>query len=288
MAEIDGEQYAARKLGCEISADPLNPLEPIKKVCKSHHPGEDLSILDRAYRRAVIQHSAQRRKSGEPYIIHPLAVSQILADLGMGPIVVAAGLLHDTVEDTDYMLDQCRAEFGAALIQHVVGVLHRVMQQTGRHHNRPHAQIRENLGNGQRVDDVRLARLAALGGVLDDGAPVRAVEDGQILTGMVGLAHFLDWFQRIERIGADLATQFTGGVLLAINLCHASHLPRHEVHCNREPVPCARTRPPSLVPQPLLPSSPWSFNRPNPVRTPLPSNRTRVRRDRIRAVSRPG
>ena len=38
MAEIDGEQYAARKLGCEISADPLNPLDPIKKVCKSHHP----------------------------------------------------------------------------------------------------------------------------------------------------------------------------------------------------------------------------------------------------------
>ena len=119
MAEIDGEQYAARKLGCEISADPLNP---IKKVCKSHHPDEDLSILDRAYRRAVIQHSAQRRKSGEPYIIHPLAVSQILADLGMGPIVVAAGLLHDTVEDTDYTLDQCRAEFGDTVAGLVDGV----------------------------------------------------------------------------------------------------------------------------------------------------------------------
>ena len=122
MAEIDGEQYAARKLGCEISAVPLNPLDPIKKVCKSHHPGEDLSILDRAYRRAVIQHSAQRRKSGEPYIIHPLAVSQILADLGMGPIVVAAGLLHDTVEDTDYTLDQCRAEFGDTVAGLVDGV----------------------------------------------------------------------------------------------------------------------------------------------------------------------
>ena len=122
MAEIDGEQYAARKLGCEISADPLNPLDPIKKVCKSHHPDEDLSILDRAYRRAVIQHSAQRRKSGEPYIIHPLAVSQILADLGMGPIVVAAGLLHDTVEDTDYTLDQCRAEFGDTVAGLVDGV----------------------------------------------------------------------------------------------------------------------------------------------------------------------
>ena len=122
MAEIDGEQYAARKLGCEISADPLNPLDPIKKVCKSHHPDEDLSILDRAYRRAVIQHSAQRRKSGEPYIIHPLAVAQILADLGMGPLVVAAGLLHDTVEDTDYTLDECRAEFGDTVTGLVDGV----------------------------------------------------------------------------------------------------------------------------------------------------------------------
>ena len=122
MSEIDGEQYAARKLGCEISADPLNPLEPIKQVCKAHHPGEDLSILDRAYQRAVIQHSVQRRKSGEPYIIHPLAVSQILADLGMGPIVVAAGLLHDTVEDTDYTLDQSRAEFGDTVAGLVDGV----------------------------------------------------------------------------------------------------------------------------------------------------------------------
>lgn len=122
MSEIDGEQYATRKLGCEISADPLNPLEPIKQVCKAHHPGEDLSILDRAYQRAVIQHSVQRRKSGEPYIIHPLAVSQILADLGMGPIVVAAGLLHDTVEDTDYTLDQCRAEFGDTVAGLVDGV----------------------------------------------------------------------------------------------------------------------------------------------------------------------
>lgn len=122
MSENDSEQYAARKLGCEISADPLNPLEPIKQVCKAHHPGEDLSILDRAYQRAVIQHSTQRRKSGEPYIIHPLAVSQILADLGMGPVVVAAGLLHDTVEDTDYTLDQCRAEFGDTVAGLVDGV----------------------------------------------------------------------------------------------------------------------------------------------------------------------
>ena len=122
MANDEAEHNAARMLGCEISDDPLNPLLPIMQACRNHHPDEDLSILERAYRRAVIQHSSQRRKSGEPYIIHPLAVAQILADLGMGPLVVAAGLLHDTVEDTDYTLDECRAEFGDMVTGLVDGV----------------------------------------------------------------------------------------------------------------------------------------------------------------------
>lgn len=122
MDNDEAEHNAARMLGCEISDDPLNPLLPIMQACRNHHPDEDLSILERAYRRAVIQHSSQRRKSGEPYIIHPLAVAQILADLGMGPLVVAAGLLHDTVEDTDYTLDECRAEFGDTVTGLVDGV----------------------------------------------------------------------------------------------------------------------------------------------------------------------
>jgi len=122
MANDEAEHNAARMLGCEISDDPLNPLLPIMQACRNHHPDEDLSILERAYRRAVIQHSSQRRKSGEPYIIHPLAVAQTLADLGMGPLVVAAGLLHDTVEDTDYTLDECRAEFGDTVTGLVDGV----------------------------------------------------------------------------------------------------------------------------------------------------------------------
>ena len=169
------------------------------------------------------------------------------------------GITHFKLTQLGNAIDQTGhgvAEFGAALIQRIVGVFHRVVQQAGCHHDRAHAQIRENLGNGQRVDDVRLARLAALGGVLDDGTPVGTVKNGQILIGVMGLAHLLDWIQRIERIGTDLTTQLTGGVLLAINLCHASHLPRHEVHCSREPEPCAFTCSPSLVPQPLLPSSP--------------------------------
>ena len=122
MANAENDYAAARMLGCEISDDPLNPLKPIIEACRAHHPSEDMSILERAYRRAVTQHAPQRRKSGEPYIIHPLAVAQILADLGMGPIVVAAGLLHDTVEDTDYTLDECRAEFGDTVTGLVDGV----------------------------------------------------------------------------------------------------------------------------------------------------------------------
>ncbi|PLS30332.1 guanosine polyphosphate pyrophosphohydrolase/synthetase [Bifidobacterium margollesii] len=116
------QDISAHMLGCEISTDPLNPLQPIWQMCEFHHPDEDLSILQRAYDRAVTQHAPQRRKSGEPYIIHPLAVAQILADLGMGPLVVAAGLLHDTVEDTDYTLEQCRKEFGDTVTGLVDGV----------------------------------------------------------------------------------------------------------------------------------------------------------------------
>ena len=121
-SDKDLEDMTSRMLGCEISADPLDPLQPIREICAYHHPGKDLEVLERAYRRAVRQHSRQRRRSGEPYIIHPLAVAQILADLGMGPAVVAAGLLHDTVEDTDYSLEQCRAEFGDTISGLVDGV----------------------------------------------------------------------------------------------------------------------------------------------------------------------
>ena len=122
MAHAEHEMQPANMLGCEISENPLDPLLPILSICRQHHPDEDMEILSRAYARAVRQHSSQRRKSGEPYIIHPIAVAQILADLGMGPLVVAAGLLHDTVEDTDYTLDECRAEFGDTVTGLVDGV----------------------------------------------------------------------------------------------------------------------------------------------------------------------
>lgn len=122
MGESQEDIKGANMLGCEISEDMRAPLRPILQMCKWHHPDENMDILHKAYKRAVKQHTGQRRKSGEPYIIHPLAVAQILADLGMGPIVVAAGLLHDTVEDTDYTLEECRADFGDTVAGLVDGV----------------------------------------------------------------------------------------------------------------------------------------------------------------------
>ncbi|WP_269756155.1 RelA/SpoT family protein [Agromyces humatus] len=87
-----------------------------------HHPKVDLSLIERAYTVAERAHEGQKRKSGEPYITHPVAVAQILADLGIGSKTVAAALLHDTVEDTAYTLDQVRADFGDEIAMLVDGV----------------------------------------------------------------------------------------------------------------------------------------------------------------------
>ncbi|MDF2575266.1 MAG: bifunctional (p)ppGpp synthetase/guanosine-3,5-bis(diphosphate) 3-pyrophosphohydrolase [Agromyces sp.] len=87
-----------------------------------HHPKADLALVERAYTVAERAHEGQKRKSGEPYITHPVAVAQILADLGIGSKTVAAALLHDTVEDTAYTLDQVRADFGDEIAMLVDGV----------------------------------------------------------------------------------------------------------------------------------------------------------------------
>ena len=112
------------------------------------------------------------------------------------------------------------AEFGAALLQRVVGVLHRVVQQAGRHHQGPHAQVRQDLRHRQRMDDVRLAGLAALGGMLAHRPAVGAVEDVHILVRVVRLAGVHNRFERIERIAADLATERTSGEIPIINVGH--------------------------------------------------------------------
>ncbi|MFM1992941.1 MAG: hypothetical protein RL600_769, partial [Actinomycetota bacterium] len=85
-------------------------LGDILRLAKQNHPKADLSVIERAFVVAEEAHRPQQRKSGEPYITHPLAVTKILAELGIGPITLAAALLHDTVEDTDYTLEMLRKE----------------------------------------------------------------------------------------------------------------------------------------------------------------------------------
>jgi GTP pyrophosphokinase len=97
-------------------------LEPLLRTVKQYHPKADLKILEAAYERAAYLHRDQRRRSGDPYITHPLAVATILADLGMTPPTLAAALLHDTVEDTEYSLDALREDFGDEVAALVDGV----------------------------------------------------------------------------------------------------------------------------------------------------------------------
>ena len=101
----------------------LHPeLEPLLRTLRQYHPKSDTKLIERAYETAAYLHRDQRRRSGEAYITHPLAVATILADLGMSASTLAAALLHDTVEDTGYSIDALREDFGGEVAQLVDGV----------------------------------------------------------------------------------------------------------------------------------------------------------------------
>jgi GTP pyrophosphokinase len=95
------------------STTTTNPvLDPLFSIVRTTHPKADLSIIERAYAVAERCHADQRRRSGDAYITHPLAVATILAELGMTPPTLCAALLHDTVEDTSYTMAQLTGDFG--------------------------------------------------------------------------------------------------------------------------------------------------------------------------------
>lgn len=97
-------------------------LEGIKADVLSHHPKSDVGILDKAFAYASKAHAGQKRKSGEPYIVHPLNVAAILAKMRMDPYTVAAGLLHDVLEDTSVTFQDVVREFGEDVAFMVEGV----------------------------------------------------------------------------------------------------------------------------------------------------------------------
>ena len=102
------------------SSNPV--LDPLFRIVRQTHPRADLRQIEQAYVVADEHHRGQLRKSGDPYITHPLAVTTILAELGMTPPTLCAALLHDTVEDTPYTLDQLRKDFGDEIAALVDGV----------------------------------------------------------------------------------------------------------------------------------------------------------------------
>ncbi len=110
----------ARFANQRSSSNPV--LEPLIKTVRSTHPKADLRVVERAYDTAERFHEGQKRRSGDPYITHPLAVATILAELGMTPPTLCAALLHDTVEDTPYTLNQLRQDFGDEVAHLVDGV----------------------------------------------------------------------------------------------------------------------------------------------------------------------
>jgi len=95
--------------------------ELVRKM-RSNRPNDDLEIVKKAYEFSLKHHTGQTRASGEPYLVHPLQVAQVLADMMMDPVAIAAGLLHDSVEDTSVTIVDIRKEFGEQVAHIVEGV----------------------------------------------------------------------------------------------------------------------------------------------------------------------
>jgi len=97
-------------------------IDGVLATFRKMYPKAKTSLIERAYTVADEAHAGQLRKSGEPYITHPIAVAQIIADLGLPESVIAAALLHDVVEDTEYPLERIQAQFGDEVAMIVDGV----------------------------------------------------------------------------------------------------------------------------------------------------------------------
>ncbi|HZA80754.1 MAG TPA: RelA/SpoT family protein [Actinomycetes bacterium] len=113
---------AARSIHPFAHGQAEKPLEVLVAAHRAAHPRADTRLLHQAYEVAEREHRGQQRTSGEPFITHPVAVAGILAELGMDTTTLVAALLHDTVEDTGYTLEQTRADFGDEITHLVDGV----------------------------------------------------------------------------------------------------------------------------------------------------------------------
>lgn len=126
MTNDKGSLWMAARIARSLTGPAKNRTNPVigplLSIHRRYHPKADQDLLDRAYAKAEQLHEGVTRKSGEPYITHPLAVATIAAEIGMDTTTIAAALLHDTVEDTEYSLDDLTADFGEEVARLVDGV----------------------------------------------------------------------------------------------------------------------------------------------------------------------
>src|SRR5438270_3396051 len=94
----------------------------LMRLLSANRPNDDLGIVEKAYEFSQKNHAGQLRASGQPYVMHPLEVSCVLAEMKMDPVAIAAGLLHDSVEDTSVTIVDIRKEFGEQVAHIVEGV----------------------------------------------------------------------------------------------------------------------------------------------------------------------
>ena len=122
---MEGNKLKNIEIELEAPADFTSPevlYDDLVKSIRKYHPSDDLTMIEKAYQIARDAHKDQKRKSGEPYIIHPLCVAIILADLEMDKETIAAGILHDVVEDTVMTEAELTDVFGREVALLVDGV----------------------------------------------------------------------------------------------------------------------------------------------------------------------
>jgi len=147
---VEGEAHKPHRSG----KDPQSERGHLMKSLRAHHAQADLSVVERAFALALEAHSGQVRASGEPYVIHPIAAAQILADLGIDPVAVAAALLHDVPEDTEFSLADIEDQFGPEIAHMVDGVTKLSKFSTHSHEQQQAENIRKMFL--AMADDIRV------------------------------------------------------------------------------------------------------------------------------------
>jgi guanosine-3',5'-bis(diphosphate) 3'-pyrophosphohydrolase len=141
-------------LGLGVGPTPEARFRDVRDSVSQHYPQADLAVLQLAFEFADQAHRGQTRVTGEPYITHPLASAQILADLGIDPVAVAAAILHDVPEDSDFTLEDIEERFGAEVAQLVDGVTKLSKFSTHSHEEQQAENIRKMFL--AMADDIRV------------------------------------------------------------------------------------------------------------------------------------